>query len=92
MEPNYLLVAFDQDRPAMPSNAMHKYIGKDLWRSLQESDIIRTVWLNDDPYLITGRCSYMIGNLSGKTMVLQINVIKNKMLHYDTTGMGGQVQ
>lgn len=80
MEPNYLLVAFDTDKPALPSTAMHKYIPKRTWQSLAETELIEDIVLGDLDYRITWRGSYVIGNLSGKTLVLQILVKRNKTI------------
>jgi len=73
--PNYMLVVFDEAKEKVPSNQVCKYLEKRNWQSLQD-DLVKDIWVKDDRYLITDRCSFSMGDVTGKTMVLVLNVKK----------------
>lgn len=73
--PNYMLVVFDEAKEKVPSNQVRKYVEKRRWQSLQD-DLVKDIWMNDERYLITDRCSFETGDVTGKTMVLVLYVKK----------------
>jgi hypothetical protein len=70
----YLLIYFDEDLPAVPSNAKWEYVDKKTWQALADTDVITELEDGKGKMNITRRRSYRLDELSGPKMVLQMDV------------------
>lgn len=75
MNPSYLIVLFDEAKEPVPSNAQWKYVEKKRWQSMQ-GDMIKGVEIAGDHFEIVNRRSFQMGDLTGKTMVLILDIQK----------------
>lgn len=83
--PSFLLVCFDVDKIQVPHNAIHQYIEKRTWQTLQD-EIVKTVEIGEDKYAIKNVSSFKMGDITGATMVLVLHIKKLTNLKPD----GGQ--
>ena len=73
--PVYLVVLFDLDKPLNRENAMHEYVERRRWETLQ-SGFVKHIDIGTQKYEIKTNSSFQMGDFTGQSMVLILHIEK----------------